>query len=91
LPSQLPKPASQLGEPHWPAAQVPDAWGSEHELPFGPGTCRQPSTGSQLPTWQGALLPQLGAVPAAHAPAIQTSTPLQALPSEHEVPSAAFA
>src|SRR5580698_4895580 len=86
-PSQLPKPLVQLGEPQTPPLQIPAALASPQELPSGAAAVWHPLTGSQTPTEQGSALPQDGAAPAVQTPAWQVSTPLQALPSEQEVPS----
>jgi hypothetical protein len=49
---------------------------------------RQLRTGSQVSTVHALLSLQFGAVPDVHTPPAQISDPLQALPSEQDVPSA---
>src|SRR6266850_2210681 len=60
---------------------------SEQEVPSGTGVVKQPVAGAQASAVQGLLSLQLRGVPGAQAPARQVSAPLQASPSEQEVPS----
>src|SRR5450631_446726 len=89
LPSQFPKPLAQLGEPQTPPVQIPAPLSKAQEVPSGAAAVWQPLSGSQTPTEQGPVLPQDGAAPGVQTPAWQVSAPLQALPSEQEVPSGA--
>src|SRR5204863_486560 len=87
-------PSSQLGAgpatqaPAWQVSSPLQAFPSEQEVPSATGTCVHPITGSQASAVQGLPSSQLGAGPATQAPARQVSSPLQAFPSEQEVPSA---
>jgi hypothetical protein len=66
------------------------AFPSEHEAPAEVGACATPVEGSHESTVQGFPSSTTGATPDWHAPvALQTSLPLQALPSEQPVPAAA--
>jgi hypothetical protein len=85
-------PSSQLSAV--PAAQVP-FWQSSapsqmvllgHGVPLETFVCVQPEAVLQVSLVQGLPSSQLGAVPGWQTPAWQVSAPLQALPSEHEVP-----
>jgi hypothetical protein len=59
-----------------------------HVVPAGAGVVMIPSTGSHVCVAQGVFT-RTGGVPARQAPApSQVSAPLQALPSEHDVPAA---
>jgi hypothetical protein len=72
-----------------PATQVSaplQALPSEHDVPSITFECAQPEAGSHVSFVQGLLSLQFGAVPLAQVPPWQVSTPLQALPSEHDVP-----
>src|ERR1700722_19197976 len=89
LPSQSAKPLAQWGMPQTPPVQSPAALASAHEVPSGAASVWQPLSGSQTPTVQGPVLSQVGAAPGVQTPAWQLSAPLQALPSEQEVPSGA--
>src|SRR5262249_13037168 len=78
-----------------PAAHAP-AWHvsvplqrlpSGHGVPSATGTCaHDPPGATHESVVQGLLSSQLGGVPAVQMPPWQVSAPLQALPSEHEVP-----
>jgi hypothetical protein len=62
---------------------------SEQEAPAATGAWVQPSAASQASAVHGLPSPQAGGVPVTQAPAaLQVSAPLQALPSEQEVPAA---
>jgi hypothetical protein len=83
-----------------PAAHAPvllqvsaplQAFRSEHEVPGVTGVWRTPSFASQESAVHGLPSSTTGAVPAEHAPCEHVSEPLQALPSEQEVPSSAAA
>jgi hypothetical protein len=77
-----------------PAAQTP-AWQtsvplqtvpSAHDVPFATAVCRQPKVASQVSIVQALPSSQLGGVPGVQFPSRQTSRPLHALASAHEVP-----
>src|SRR5207248_843747 len=74
--------------PAWQVSSPLQALPSEQEVPSATGTCVHPITGSQASAVQGLPSSQLGAGPATQAAARQVSSPLQAFPSEQEVPSA---
>src|SRR6267143_559881 len=61
---------------------------SEQEVPSATGLLKQPVVGSQASVVQALLSLQTSGVPGAQRPCSQVSLPLQALPSEQEVPSA---
>ena len=76
--------------PLWHVSSPLQALPSEHDAPFGTGGNTQiPVCGSHVaPTdvrHTGGAPHEVG-VPAVHAPARHVSNPLQALPSEHDVP-----
>jgi hypothetical protein len=79
-----------------PALQVPDwqvsaplhALLSEHDVPLATAVFTQPVAGLQESVVHGFPSLQFGAVPAVQLPDWQVSSPLQALPSEHEAPLA---
>jgi hypothetical protein len=85
-------PSSHVGAvpgEHTPDRQVSTpshAFPSLHGVPFGTGLCWQPAAGRQLSVVHGLLSSQSGAVPAAHEPAWQISSPLHASPSLQGVP-----
>src|SRR3989442_810545 len=85
-------PALQLGgvpgvhTPDWQVSSPLQTLASAHDVPFATGVRRQPALGSQVSVVQGLLSAQLTGVPGRQTPARQTSTPLQRLPSLHEVP-----
>jgi hypothetical protein len=61
---------------------------SEHAVPALTGVCVAPVAGSHASAVQGFPSSSVGGVPAVHEPvALQASTPLHALPSEHELPA----
>ena len=74
--------------PAWQVSAPLHTLPSLQELPLGMAACWHPETGSQESFVHEFPSSQLGAVPAAHAPAWQVSAPLQALPSLQPVPSA---
>jgi hypothetical protein len=57
-------------------------------VPFGAAGCWQPATASHASTVQGSLSLQLSGVPGTQALFWQVSVPLQAFPSEQDVPLA---
>jgi hypothetical protein len=59
---------------------------SSHEIPFGRSVCWQPLAGLQESMVHGFVSSQSGSVPPVQMPEMHVSTPLQAFPSEHEVP-----
>src|SRR6267143_1977222 len=61
---------------------------SEQEVPSATGLLKQPVVGSQASVVQALLSLQTSGVPGAQRPCSQVSLPLQASPSEQEVPSA---
>src|SRR6266704_366654 len=61
---------------------------SEQEAPSGTGVALHPEAGSQESVVQALPSLQTSGVPAAQRPCSQVSLPLQASPSEQEVPSA---
>src|SRR6266850_2173419 len=61
---------------------------SEQEVPSGSGLLKQPVAGSQASVVQALPSLQTSGVPGAQRPCSQVSEPLQASPSEQEVPSA---
>src|SRR5438552_6788972 len=61
---------------------------SEQEAPSGTGVSLHPEAGSQESVVQALPSLQTSGVPAAQRPCSQVSLPLQASPSEQEVPSA---
>lgn len=61
-----------------------------HAVPSGRLACWQPSVGSQVSAVQSLRSSQTGATPATQTPALQISSPLQTLPSEHEDPSGSW-
>jgi hypothetical protein len=78
-------PAAQ--RPAWQVSAPLQALPSEHEVPSASGACAHvPVAGLQLSAVHTLPSSQLSGVPAAHTPFWQVSAPLQALPSEHEVP-----
>ena len=76
--------------PHWPAWQVSTplhGFPSEQTVPFATGACEQaPETGLQESVVQGLLSSQFTGTPGWQTPFRQTSAPLHALASAHEVP-----
>jgi hypothetical protein len=87
-------PSSQLsGVPaaHTPAWQVSlplQRVASGHGVSFTTGVCWQPKVALHVSVVHGFMSSQSSGVPPLHTPAWHVSTPLQALPSEHEVPFA---
>src|SRR5438094_86878 len=80
-----------MEEAHAPALQVSSPLQnrpSEQEVPSGTGLLKQPVAGSQASLVQALPSLQTKGVPGEQAPARQVSAPLQASPSEQEVPSA---
>ena len=85
-------PSSTVGAA--PDAQAPlehisaplQALPSEHDVPFATAICVTPAAGSQASAVHGLPSSSAGGVPGAHAPAWHSSLPLQAFPSEHDVP-----
>jgi hypothetical protein len=61
---------------------------SEQLVPVATGVCFTPVFGSQESAVHGLPSSTVGGVPAAQVPLEHISTPLQALPSEHDVPFA---
>lgn len=62
---------------------------SAQEVPAATGLCVTPLAGSQLSAVQGLPSSSVGGVPARQVPlALHVSLPLQALPSEQDVPAA---
>jgi hypothetical protein len=82
--------AAPVHAPFWQLSLVVQALPSLHEVPFGAaGLEHAPVAGSQVPaTWHASDAVQVTGVPPPQAPFMQTSTPLQALPSEQLVPFA---
>src|SRR5262245_7964966 len=69
---------------HMPTA--PQLFGGPQGVPWGTGVNTQPTAGSQLSAVQSLLSLQTGGGSPVQVPFWQVSAPLQALPSEHEVP-----
>jgi hypothetical protein len=61
---------------------------SEQDVPVATGVCRTPVFGSHESAVHGFPSSMLGAAPDAQIPLEHISPPLQALPSEHDVPFA---
>jgi len=61
---------------------------SEQDVPVATGVCRTPVFGSHESAVHGLPSSIVGAAPDAQTPLEHISAPLQALPSEHEVPFA---
>jgi hypothetical protein len=72
----------------WHVSAPLQALPSEHEVPLARGVFTQPVVVLHVSVVQALLSLQLGAAPEAHVPDWQVSTPLQALPSEHDEPLA---
>jgi hypothetical protein len=65
---------------------------SEHDVPAATGEWWTPVAESQLSLVHGLPSSTVGGAPAVHAPLpLHVSAPLQALPSEHDVPAASSA
>jgi hypothetical protein len=87
-------PSSQFGAapeahvPPWHVSAPLQASPSEHDVPFATAACVQPVAGLQPSVVQALPSSQFGGVPTWHVPAWHVSAPLQASPSEHDVPFA---
>jgi hypothetical protein len=87
-------PSSQLSgvpaeqSPAWHVSAPLQVSPSEHDVPFATAACVQPVAGLQPSVVQTLPSSQFGGVPAWHVPAWHVSAPLQASPSEHDVPFA---
>src|SRR5262245_44417627 len=77
--------------PPWQVSLPLQTVASAHAVPLAVLACWQPRRASQVSVVHGLASLQFGAVPGAHVVPWQTSRPLQALPSEHGVPSATTA
>jgi hypothetical protein len=76
--------------PFWQVSEPLQTVASRQGVPFRRGVLLHPKSGSQESVVQTLLSLQLSAVPAVQVPVWHTSAPLQALPSEHDVPLATF-
>jgi len=73
--------------PAWQVSLPLQRFPSGHGVPSATATCEHEPPGAiQESVVQGLLSSQLGGVPAVQRPPWQVSAPLQALPSEHDVP-----
>jgi hypothetical protein len=74
--------------PLWHVSAPLHASPSEQDVPFVTGVATQPVLGLHESVVHGLPSLQVSDVPAVHVPLWHVSAPLQALPSEHDVPFA---
>jgi hypothetical protein len=86
LPSSHVRGVPAVHVPLWQVSPPLHRLPSLHDDPFATGVFWQPVPGSQLSLVHTLPSLQFGAVPAVHVPLWQVSAPLQAFPSEHDVP-----